>query len=399
MYHRSHETAAPTTSTLAPAHRSVAPEPDAIHPSHPSPLSQASLHADGVPQPQVQAAALNRASGGQLARTGPALLQLQRQYGNRYVQRVVSHAREGGHSSLVQKGNQTGLPDGLKAGIENLSSLSLDDVQVHYNSSKPARLQALAYTQGTDIHVGPGQEKHLAHEAWHVVQQKQGRVQPTMQAKGVAINDEAALEKEADVMGRQAAQAGWTKSSTDSSRGPGTLQGKSSLTPFTPSPVIQRLPYAKNYTESETKKLLDRSEGRASPVNNQDGHPRQHVGKWEKAERFAEEQGRTKSVYKNTDQQNKAISSALNSGAGQAALAVLDANPGVATRQVIANVATDAADVLVVKAKKKQGAAAGNVKSWQYKSGSATSATVVVDSMGTNVQGDIHIQTAYPVMD
>jgi hypothetical protein len=25
-----------------------------------------------------------------------------------------------------------------------------------------------------DIHIGPGQEKHLAHEAWHTVQQKQG---------------------------------------------------------------------------------------------------------------------------------------------------------------------------------------------------------------------------------
>ncbi|MEM7041075.1 MAG: DUF4157 domain-containing protein [Bacteroidota bacterium] len=36
--------------------------------------------------------------------------------------------------------------------------------------------QAHAYDQGTDIHIGPGQEKHLPHEAWHVVQQKQGRV-------------------------------------------------------------------------------------------------------------------------------------------------------------------------------------------------------------------------------
>jgi hypothetical protein len=79
--------------------------------------------------------------------------------------------------------NTTGIPDHLKAGIEYLSGLSLDDVKVHYNSSKPAQLQALAYTQGTDIHVGPGQEKYLAHEAWHVVQQKQGRVRPTLQMK------------------------------------------------------------------------------------------------------------------------------------------------------------------------------------------------------------------------
>ena len=103
--------------------------------------------------------------------------------------------------------NNTGLPDQLKAGIENLSSYSMDDVKVHYNSAKPAQLQAHAYAQGTDIHLGPGQEKHLPHEAWHVVQQKQGRVKPTMQLKGtVPVNDDAGLEKEADVMGAKALQ-------------------------------------------------------------------------------------------------------------------------------------------------------------------------------------------------
>jgi len=97
-----------------------------------------------------------------------------------------------------EKPNNTGLPDNLKTGIENLSGYSMDDVKVHYNSDKPAQLQALAYTQGTDIHVAPGQEKHLPHEAWHVVQQKQGRVQPTMQMQGVNVNDNEGLEKEAD---------------------------------------------------------------------------------------------------------------------------------------------------------------------------------------------------------
>ena len=98
--------------------------------------------------------------------------------------------------------NQTGLPDNLKAGVENLSGYSLDNVRVHYNSPKPAQLQALAYTQGTDIHVAPGQEKHLPHETWHVVQQMQGRVKPTMQMKGLGVNDDEGLEQEADVMER-----------------------------------------------------------------------------------------------------------------------------------------------------------------------------------------------------
>lgn len=100
--------------------------------------------------------------------------------------------------------NRTGLPDTLKAGVEELSGTSLDDVQVHFNSSEPAQLQALAYAQGPDIYVAPGQERYLSHEAWHVAQQKQGRVRPTMNAGGVAINDDPGLEREADTMGRAA---------------------------------------------------------------------------------------------------------------------------------------------------------------------------------------------------
>ncbi len=106
---------------------------------------------------------------------------------------------------IQKKENNTGLPDNLKTGIENLSGYQMDDVKVHYNSDKPAQLQAHAYAQGTDIHLGGGQEKHLLHEAWHVVQQKQGRVKPTMQMKGkVNVNDDSGLEKEADVMGAKA---------------------------------------------------------------------------------------------------------------------------------------------------------------------------------------------------
>ena len=98
-------------------------------------------------------------------------------------------------------GNATGLPDALKAGVEMLSGLSMSDVRVHYNSLKPVELQAQAYTSGMDIHIAPGQERHLPSEAWHVVQQKQGRVKA---AVGLPINEDPALEREADVMGARA---------------------------------------------------------------------------------------------------------------------------------------------------------------------------------------------------
>ena len=109
--------------------------------------------------------------------------------------------------TVQKKENKTGLPDQLKSGVETLSGMSMDNVKVHYNSPQPAQLNALAYAQGSDIHVGPGQEQHLPHEAWHVVQQAQGRVQPTTQMKeGTPVNNDPNLEAEADTMGAKAMQ-------------------------------------------------------------------------------------------------------------------------------------------------------------------------------------------------
>lgn len=114
---------------------------------------------------------------------------------------------QAGARSPQRGANATGLPDRLKDGIESLSGMSLDNVRVQYNSHMPAQLSAHAYAQGRTIHLGPGQERHLPHEAWHVVQQAQGRVQPTMRLPGaVAINDDSRLEQEADEMGQRALQ-------------------------------------------------------------------------------------------------------------------------------------------------------------------------------------------------
>jgi hypothetical protein len=118
----------------------------------------------------------------------------------------------------VANPNKTGLPDQIKSGIESLSGMSMDHVKVHYNSSQPAQLNALAYAQGADIHLAPGQEQHLPHESWHVVQQAQGRVRPTFQTKGTTINDDPALEREADVMGGKAAQMGDSVSNTPTTK-------------------------------------------------------------------------------------------------------------------------------------------------------------------------------------
>ena len=76
---------------------------------------------------------------------------------------------QGKFETLQRKPNNTGLPDTLKSGIYTEVPSRLEFSQVHYNAAKPSQLQAHAYAQGKDIHVAPGQEKHLSHEAWHVV--------------------------------------------------------------------------------------------------------------------------------------------------------------------------------------------------------------------------------------
>ncbi len=134
----------------------------------------------------------NNNSGSKQLKSSPSFPAIQRKSSNINAQKTAPN-------------NKTGLPNNLKLGVEQLSGISLDDVKVHYNSKEPKQLKAHAYAKGTDIHVASGQEQHLPHEAWHVVQQKQGRVQATTQLKGnVNINDNASLENEATQMGKKA---------------------------------------------------------------------------------------------------------------------------------------------------------------------------------------------------
>jgi len=131
------------------------------------------------------------------------------------MQRVAGEPAIRSRTGMNQAARPGGLPLPLKAGLEQLSGVSLTQVRVHANSPRPAQFDALAYTQGRDIHLGPGQGKHLPHEAWHVVQQMQGRVSPTAQVNGAAVNNDENLEREADVMVTKAVQAKGSESATE----------------------------------------------------------------------------------------------------------------------------------------------------------------------------------------
>lgn len=103
--------------------------------------------------------------------------------------------------------DKTGIPRRMKAGFENSSGFSFDDVRVHYNSEKPAQLHAHAYTQGNEVYVAPGQEKHIPHELGHIVQQKSDMVKPTGEIGGLPLNDDETMENGANMIAENAKNA------------------------------------------------------------------------------------------------------------------------------------------------------------------------------------------------
>jgi hypothetical protein len=126
---------------------------------------------------------------------------------NQSPRQLAQRARVNRLKAVAPSDASNRLPHQLRSGIEALSGFDMSDVQVHRNSARPAQLNALAFAQGTNIHLAPGQERHLPHEAWHVAQQKAGRVKATDHAgDGTLINNSAQLEAEADQMGGRALQ-------------------------------------------------------------------------------------------------------------------------------------------------------------------------------------------------
>ncbi len=122
--------------------------------------------------------------------SGMGILQMARTIGNQAAWNQLGRS------------DATGIPDRMKERFEADSKLSFDDVKVHYNSEKPRQIGALAYTQGSQIYIGPGNDNALPHELGHVIQQKQGRVTTGERFGSHIINEDETLEREADSYAR-----------------------------------------------------------------------------------------------------------------------------------------------------------------------------------------------------
>ena len=128
----------------------------------------------------------------------------------------IQMKKAGQNSAPVQRSTGGGnpLPNDVRGQMESSMGSDFSDVRIHTNSDSATDAGALAYTQGSDIHFGPGQfnpnssggQELIGHELAHVVQQRQGRVQSTGSVNGMPLNDDPGLEAEADQIGRQAAQ-------------------------------------------------------------------------------------------------------------------------------------------------------------------------------------------------
>jgi hypothetical protein len=116
-------------------------------------------------------------------------------------------------TSQPNSSNGRSLPSALCNKMERAFNTSFANVQV-YESSHASSIGALAYTQGNHIYFAQGKFRPdtfsgqvlLGHELAHVVQQRQGRVKPNTSVNGLPINDNPALEQEADELGYRAAQ-------------------------------------------------------------------------------------------------------------------------------------------------------------------------------------------------
>ncbi|HHG85400.1 MAG TPA: DUF4157 domain-containing protein [Bacteroidetes bacterium] len=118
----------------------------------------------------------------------------------------ASGASEAPKQLKAEAGGGNGMPSGLVGGFQASTGHDLSNVNVHFNSNKPSEVGAHAYAQGNDIHLASGQEKHLPHEAAHIVQQREGRVKANTEVAGMPVNDNKGLESEADSMGAKASQ-------------------------------------------------------------------------------------------------------------------------------------------------------------------------------------------------
>jgi hypothetical protein len=116
-------------------------------------------------------------------------------------------------NNTLTAGSKSMMSENVQEKMEKSFGTSFGGVGIHQNDTSASDIGAKAYTKGENIHFAPGYynpesqkgQELLGHELTHVVQQRQGLVSETKQSRGVSVNDSPTLEKEADDLGKKAA--------------------------------------------------------------------------------------------------------------------------------------------------------------------------------------------------
>ncbi len=144
-------------------------------------------------------------------------------------------------TQMKSASEKSGMPQDVQGQMEGYFKTDFSDVNIHENSSQASKMGALAYTQGNDVHFAQGKfdassqsgKQLLGHELSHVVQQRAGNVKPNTSVGGMAVNNDAQLEAQADSQGAAAAsfsasqgasQMKLAKSGADNSNAPAQMK-------------------------------------------------------------------------------------------------------------------------------------------------------------------------------
>ena len=218
----------------------------------------------------AHASTINRATDSKPSRAEHSLLQLQRQYGNRYVERVLSLAREdageensgtgvspGVEGAIQQKrGGGNSLDSGVRKQMEGALGADFSGVRVHTDAQSHELNQSLsarAFTTGQDIFFRQGAyepgsstgRELIAHELTHVVQQG-GSVRRAMDVSQPGDPHEVEAEQTARAV-MQGESAGSKTHEEEEKEKHSALAGHLSAS-------VQRQPEAPKKDEEEEKK-------------------------------------------------------------------------------------------------------------------------------------------------
>jgi hypothetical protein len=192
MYDRALESNPETQARLSRREEELKKEkPEA--PSQDGPVLRSDPSSAGAHAP-----ILNSVDAPQPARAGQSLLRLQRQYGNRYVQRVLALARKADCEAQLlpeteetihqSRGGGQPLGENVRDQMETAIGADFGGVRVHADGQADTLSRAVnarAFTVGQDLYFRQGAyepgsssgRELLAHELTHVVQQSGGGVQ------------------------------------------------------------------------------------------------------------------------------------------------------------------------------------------------------------------------------